>query len=159
MSLKVAPRSRSDSHRTAGPIRLNLLAYAGDAHIEEISPSGGVGERVGEKRPHDFDRSTNLHRSQTMGIRPQPVFCLFNPILLPSRFLSGSIARKFREPFGSRDFRALSNHKIVTYTLFNAKLTFFLPNAMRRHTSEGREPKLARTRIRNLKQNYQWPNP
>jgi hypothetical protein len=29
--------------------------HASDAHIEEISPSGGVGE----KQPYDFDRSTN----------------------------------------------------------------------------------------------------
>jgi hypothetical protein len=40
-------------------------------------------------------------RSQTLERSPHPVSFRYNPIFLPSRFLSGSRAWKFRERFGS----------------------------------------------------------
>jgi hypothetical protein len=48
----------------------------------------------------------SLHRSQPWEGAQHPVAVCLNPISLPSRFLSGSIARKSLERFGSRDFRA-----------------------------------------------------
>ena len=44
---------------------------------------------------------TNPDRSQNLGSSPHPFSFLFiSPIFLPSRFLSGSVARKFYERFG-----------------------------------------------------------
>ena len=45
---------------------------------------------------------SSLRRSSALGRSPRPALFFFRP----SRFLSGFIARKSREPSGSRDFRA-----------------------------------------------------
>ena len=45
---------------------------------------------------------SSLRRSSALGRSPPPALFFFRP----SRFLSGFIARKSREPSGSRDFRA-----------------------------------------------------
>jgi hypothetical protein len=44
--------------------------------------------------------TANPHRSQTWEAAQHLVSVCFNPILLQSRFLSGSIARKSHERFG-----------------------------------------------------------
>jgi prepilin-type N-terminal cleavage/methylation domain-containing protein len=49
--------------------------------------------------------SSQFH-SQTLGGIPSAALFLLNAISLPSRFLSGSTARKSREPSGSSKFRA-----------------------------------------------------
>jgi len=45
-------------------------------------------------------RAANAQRSQTLERSPHPVSFRFNSIFLPSRFLSGSIARKSHKRFG-----------------------------------------------------------
>ena len=47
------------------------------------------------RKPHQ-----NRQIIQTLERSPRPVPVQFDPIFLPSRFLSGSIARKFHERFG-----------------------------------------------------------
>jgi prepilin-type N-terminal cleavage/methylation domain-containing protein len=59
---------------------------------------------------------SSLRHSQALGRSPHPVFFLTNPIILLSRFLSGSIARKSDEPSGSSDFRA-SGFTLVEMTV------------------------------------------
>ena len=59
---------------------------------------------------------SGLYNVQTLGGSPPPVLFPFDLIFRPSRFLSGSIARKSREPEGSRDSRA-SGFTLVEMTV------------------------------------------
>jgi hypothetical protein len=61
----------------------------------------------------------NLRRSQTWEAAQHPVSFFLNPILLQSRFVSGSIARKSLERFGSSYLISLAAYPVRENWLFS----------------------------------------